>query len=78
LFYDTRPDISTYYYTDLSISNDFSVGSLKLTPFLTAQNLFNKRPPIIGAMSLQAGIIPIPVGYDVIGRYITIGVRGEF
>ncbi|MDY6944072.1 MAG: TonB-dependent receptor [Pseudomonadota bacterium] len=78
LYYDTRPDISTYYYTDLSISNDFDVGSLKLTPFLSAQNLFNNRPPIIGAMSLQAGIIPTPVGYDVIGRYVTIGVRGEF
>jgi len=78
LFYDSRPDISTYYYTDLSLSNDFDVGGLKLTPFLSAQNLFDNRPPIIGAMSLQAGIIPTPVGYDVIGRYVTVGVRGEF
>ncbi|MDY6944078.1 MAG: TonB-dependent receptor [Pseudomonadota bacterium] len=78
LFYDARPDIGTYYYTDFSVSNDFSVGGLKLTPFLTAQNLFDKRPPIIGASSLQAGIMPTPVGFDVIGRYITIGVRGAF
>ena len=78
LFYDSRPDISTYFYTDLSVSNDFDVGGLKLTPFLAAQNLFDKRPPIIGASSLQAGVFPTPVGYDVIGRYITIGLRGEF
>ncbi|MEP7244485.1 MAG: TonB-dependent receptor [Gammaproteobacteria bacterium] len=78
LFFDSRPDISTYYYTDLSISKDLSVGSFKLTPFLAAQNLLNIRPPIIGASSLQAGVFPTPVGYDVIGRYITIGVRGAF
>jgi len=78
LFYDSRPDISTYYYTDFSISNDFDFGGVKLTPFLTAQNLFDKRPPIIGASSLQAGIMPTPVGYDVIGRFITVGVRGSF
>ena len=78
LFFDSRPDISTYYYTDLSISNDFGVGGLKLTPFLAAQNLFDKRPPIIGASSLQAGIMPTPFGYDVIGRYVTVGVRGAF
>jgi outer membrane receptor protein involved in Fe transport len=78
LFYDSRPNIPTYAYTDISISKDFGVGSHTVTPFLTAQNLFNKRPPIIGASSLQAGVFPTPVGYDVIGRYITLGVRGSF
>ena len=78
LFYDTRPTIPTYAYTDLSIFKEFGVGGHKVTPFLTAQNLFDKRPPIIGASSLQAGIFPTPVGYDIIGRYITIGVRGAF
>ncbi len=78
LYYDSRPIIPTYFYTDLSISKDFGVRGHTLTPFLTAQNLFNKRPPIIGASSLESGVIPIPVGYDVIGRYITIGVRGSF
>ena len=77
LFYDSRPNIPTFYYTDLSISKDFGIRGHTLTPFLSAQNLFNKRPPIIGASSLEAGVIPIPVGYDVIGRYITIGVRGS-
>jgi outer membrane receptor protein involved in Fe transport len=79
LFYDNRPIIPAYFYTDLSISKDFALGGgYTVTPFLTAQNLFNKRPPIIGASSLESGVIPIPVGYDVIGRYITIGVRGMF
>jgi outer membrane receptor protein involved in Fe transport len=78
LFYDDRPNIPTYAYTDISIFNDFGVGGHTVTPFLTAQNLFNKRPPIIGGSSLQSGVFPTPVGYDVIGRYITIGVRGSF
>jgi iron complex outermembrane receptor protein len=78
LYYDSRPDIATYYYTDFSLSKDFGVRGHTVTPFITAQNLFNKRPPIIGASSLESGVIPIPVGYDVIGRYVTIGVRGSF
>jgi outer membrane receptor protein involved in Fe transport len=76
LYYDDRARLPAYFYTDLSISKDFEIGGHAVTPFLTAQNLFNKRPPIIGAPSLEAGVFPTPVGYDVIGRYITIGVRG--
>jgi outer membrane receptor protein involved in Fe transport len=78
LYYDERSPIPMYAYTDLSIAKDFGVRGHTVTPFLTAQNLFNKRPPIVGGPSLEAGVFPTPVGYDVIGRYITIGVRGAF
>jgi iron complex outermembrane receptor protein len=65
------------WYTDLTVTARFKALSTQDEVFLTVNNLFNKKPP------------PSPVPstfmkgadgsrYDVIGRYVTMGVRVQY
>lgn len=75
---DLRPDIPAYAYTDVSLNYKLKVGGTTLNPFLTVENLFNKKPPIIGGQNNVPGLyFPTGTGFDVIGRYFTIGIRGN-
>lgn len=77
--FDLRPDIPSYAYTDLFVSYDLDVGNGVMTPFVTIENLFNKREPLIGGQNNVPGLFyPTGRGFDVIGRYFTVGVRGNF
>ena len=55
----------------------------KITPYLSIQNLFNKQPPL-APFSVSASVpglfYPVPNGgsFDVVGRYFTLGIRGQF
>ena len=76
---DLRGKIPAYYYTDLSVNYKMDVGGHELSPFVTVENLFNKRPPISGSGNSVPGLtFPSPNGFDVIGRYFTVGLRGKF
>ena len=72
---DLRPDIPALAYTDLSLSYRFDVGDI--TPFFTVQNLFNRKPVIVGDGAAVPGLFSGTVG-DIIGRYFTGGVRARF
>jgi outer membrane receptor protein involved in Fe transport len=77
--FDTRAIIPAYNYTDLSISYRTEVDGHEVRPFLTIENLFNKRPPINGGDNSVPGLFfPTPAGFDVMGRYFTVGIRGRF
>lgn len=77
--YDLRPDIPSYSYTDLFMSYDLELGNSVMTPFITIENLFNKREPLIGGQNNVPGLFyPTGRGFDVIGRYFTVGIRGNF
>jgi outer membrane receptor protein involved in Fe transport len=76
--FDLRRIIPAYNYTDLSISYRMEVDGHEVRPFLTVENLFNKRPPINGGDNSVPGLFfPTPAGFDVMGRYFTVGVRGR-
>lgn len=73
--FDLRKDISAFTYTDLSLSYRLNIGEANVAPFLTVENLFDRKPPITG---YEAGVglgFPSPAGFDVFGRRITVGVR---
>ncbi|WP_443971375.1 TonB-dependent receptor domain-containing protein [Sphingobium sp. CR28] len=77
--YDLRPDIPAYSYTDISMNYEITLGGHKVTPFVTVENLFNKKPPIVGTQNNVPGLFfPGASGYDIIGRYFTAGIRGKF
>ena len=74
-----EPKVPAVFYTDLTLSYDIAVASGQMSFFTTVNNLFDKQPPIIPRASLpQLDYPTIPYVYDVIGRYITAGVRVRF
>ena len=78
-FVDQRGRIPAYLYTDVSLSYRTEISGHEITPYLTIENLFNKRPPIAGTTNSVPGLFfPSARGYDVIGRFFTMGVRGRF
>ena len=77
--FDLRGTIPAYAYTDISLSYRTEVGGHEVAPFLTVENLFNKRPPVAGGGNSVPGLFyPSVGGFDVIGRSFTIGLRGRF
>ncbi len=83
--FDHDPALYTTYHvmgfntTDLSVqySLDTSYAG-RLTPFINIQNLFNKQPqvfPIVTGIGIQYPTYP---GYDIVGRYVTMGVKAKF
>ncbi|MBU3077385.1 TonB-dependent receptor domain-containing protein [Sphingomonas quercus] len=78
--FDLRPDIPAYSYTDISFNYRIRLGDDNtISPFVSIQNLFNKQPPLIGGQNNVPGLYyPTGQGFDVIGRYFTVGVKGKF
>ena len=76
---DLRQPVPDYFYTDLALSYQTMIAGHQISPFLTIDNLFNKQPPVTGGSASTPGIFyPTPQGYDVIGRYFTVGFRTRF
>jgi outer membrane receptor protein involved in Fe transport len=46
--------------------------------YFSVQNIGNANPPIVTGSSGNPGFgIPVPAGEDFMGRYFTMGVRGN-
>jgi outer membrane receptor protein involved in Fe transport len=71
------PDVPSVAYTDLTFSLKFGESS-RYDAFLSIQNLFDKQPPIYiqpGSAGVPNFSFPATTGDDVIGRYMTAGIR---
>jgi outer membrane receptor protein involved in Fe transport len=78
VYADLRPIISPYMLTDLSFEYRLSAGNGEVRPFVTIQNLFNRKPYMLGGSPSAPGLTyPSVVGQDIIGRYFTVGIRGK-
>lgn len=77
VFYE-EPTVPSVVYVDLTATYDFTVGGSDLTAFLTVNNAFDQKPPLIG--NGQPGQqYPTNQGlFDVVGPYYTTGIRFEF
>ncbi|QUT05743.1 TonB-dependent receptor [Sphingobium phenoxybenzoativorans] len=72
------PDASAYAYTDVTLEYKPKLISEDTTLFFTVQNLFDKQPPVFGGPAGAPGLTPsYAVGYDVVGRYFTAGIRAK-
>jgi iron complex outermembrane receptor protein len=77
--FDNRPFIKAANYFDASISYAMKVAGHDVVPFLTVENLFNRKPPVSGTNGNAAGLFyPTVSGFDVMGRYYTGGIRARF
>lgn len=73
-----NPKISAVAYTDLTAKVMIPTGGRKLETFLSVQNLFDKKPPIYaptGASSVPGLFVPAVLGDDVVGTFMTVGVK---
>jgi iron complex outermembrane receptor protein len=78
VFY-ANPDIKSVTYTDLTVQYRFSAGGVEFEPYLTVNNLFNVTAPIFSPACQPGQCYPTNTAvYDVVGRYITTGIRAKF
>ena len=74
-----EPRIGTFDTTDITVSKNinFDDGS-NAQVYLSVQNIANANPPITTGSSGNPGFgIPVLAGEDYMGRYFTIGIRGN-
>ena len=73
-----QPRIPSFNTLDLNIDKTFNIDDSTMDLYFSVQNVFNATPPIVGGSSGNPGLsYPTAIGEDVIGRYFTIGVRGN-
>ncbi|HKQ82853.1 MAG TPA: TonB-dependent receptor [Steroidobacteraceae bacterium] len=77
VYSDDSAHISSVAYTDLSLEYEFA--SLETKAFVSVNNLFDKKPPLVADFQLPSIQFPsIGTVYDLVGQYITLGVRTRF
>ncbi|MCL9998790.1 MAG: TonB-dependent receptor [Erythrobacter sp.] len=73
------PDVKPVFYTDATISYQFEDMRGQPELFLTATNLFDRKPPLVAANAAPGLIYPtLFTLYNVAGSTLTAGVRFEF
>jgi iron complex outermembrane receptor protein len=73
-----NPDVSAFNTVDVNLDWKFKAMGADSSAYFTVQNLFNSRPDIVPASGSVGIVYPVPGGYDIMGRYYTIGVRSRF
>jgi outer membrane receptor protein involved in Fe transport len=73
---DRVTDFNTFSFT---ILKRFELeNGARMQAYFNVQNVFNAIPPDVTGSSGNPGGISTPAGEDLMGRYFTIGVRGNF
>ena len=73
------PAVKPVFYTDATVSYKFEEVDGEPEFFLTATNLFDRKPPLVAANAAPGLIYPtLFTVYDVAGRTLTGGVRFRF
>lgn len=69
------PRIKAFNTVDFNVEQDIQGPLGEFTAYAAIQNAFNTRSPL-APLSGGVGIFyPVPVNYDIMGRYFTFGVR---
>ena len=73
------PRVPSFTTVDLNIGKKITLGNRStMQVYFSVQNIANANPPIVTGSSGNPGFgIPVPVGEDIMGRYFTMGVRGN-
>jgi len=74
-----EPRVPSFSTVDLNISRRIPLeNGTGMELYLSVQNIGNQNPPIVTGSSGNPGAgIPTPAGETVMGRYFTIGMRGN-
>jgi hypothetical protein len=74
----TNPRVSSYDVLDVTVDRKFSLWGGDADLYLTINNIGNTRAPLIGGNSCCAGLFYPTYGfYDDMGRYFTLGLKGN-
>lgn len=74
-----QPNVGAVFYTDLTLVAKVDVGTgNKLEPFVTINNMWDKKPPLIPGTVPGVNLPTNIAVYDVVGRSFTAGVRFKF
>lgn len=70
-------------YTDLNVSYRFGDrdGAQPYEAYMSIENLFNREPDLwlqTGQAGAPGQAFPTPADQDVVGRYVTVGIRARF
>jgi len=72
------PAIGSVNFVDFNLQHRFSVDDNNFTAYFTVQNVFDTLAPVVQNQSGSPGLLyPVVTGMDVMGRYFTIGLRGN-
>ena len=70
--------IQSQNYIDLNLARRFMMDGGNYTAYFTVQNLLNAAPPLVPNASGSPGLIyPTGPSGDIMGRYFTVGLRGN-
>jgi iron complex outermembrane receptor protein len=73
-----HPEVEDFNTVDLNVDWKTKIGSAETTFYLTIENALNTVPPLY-VTSTSVGLqLPVQGGYDIMGRYFTLGVRAQF
>jgi outer membrane receptor protein involved in Fe transport len=79
LFY-SDPNVPAVFVTDLSASYDFKFEHDSFQAFVSVENLFDRQPSLFiatGRTGAPGYAYPASFDEDVVGRYVTVGVRAK-
>jgi iron complex outermembrane receptor protein len=77
--YFAVPTVGPFATFDFTLTKKITLDNgSALSAFFNVQNAFNSIPPDVTGSSGNPGGVNVPQGEDIMGRYFTIGVRGEF
>jgi outer membrane receptor protein involved in Fe transport len=72
------PTVNAFNTLDLNVEYKFDWFGPKSSVYFTVQNVLNAKPeitPLGGSVGIE---YPVPAGYDIMGRYFTVGLRTRF
>ena len=76
--YYASPRISSNNVMDVNISRHFELWGGSSTLYFNVQNIGNTRAPLLGGLASTPGLFyPSPTLYSDVGRFFTIGLRGN-
>jgi iron complex outermembrane receptor protein len=78
--YYAQPRVPSFNTSDITIAKRVSFGEgSDAQLYVTVQNVANAQAPIVTGSSANPGVgTSTPSGEDIMGRYFTIGIRGNF
>ena len=75
----TVPRITSNNVMDFTINRRFDMWGGSSSLYFNIQNIGNTRAPLVGANPSVPGLFyPSPTQYSDVGRYFTIGLKGNF
>ena len=73
----TQPWVRSFNSLDLNIQWKLRAWNSEVTPYFTVENLFGSKPQIDPSAGSIGLVYPVAPGEDIMGRYLTLGIRAR-